>query len=88
MKQTLFFLLALAMLSCKPQYKDTYSNEQRVSTFEVVKLFDYDGVSVYRFYDGSRYIYFTNAKGKVEWETSRQNGKARNYYKHQVNCNK
>lgn len=36
------------------------------NNFKVVKIFEIDGVSVYRFYDGGNYVYFTNSNGKVQ----------------------
>lgn len=33
------------------------------SKIKVEKLFDVDGITVYRFYDGDRVVYFTNKKG-------------------------
>ena len=36
------------------------------NNFKVVKLFEIDGVSVYRFYDGGNSVYFTNSNGKVQ----------------------
>lgn len=35
------------------------------SNFNLEFLFEADGVKVYRFQDGQRYVYFTNTKGEV-----------------------
>ena len=86
MKKSLFLCLAILFFGCSYQVKDTDSNEQRLETFKPQKIFDYDGVSVYRFFDGSNVIYYTNANGKTEWQTTRQNGKTRITETHHVNC--
>ena len=39
-------------------------------SYEVRKLFTVDGVTVYRFYDGGRCIYFTNGNGVVQYTHS------------------
>lgn len=38
-------------------------------------LFENEGVRVWRFADGGRYIYYTDARGRVEWTTTHHNGK-------------
>lgn len=39
-------------------------------SYEVRKLFTVDGVTVYRFYDGGRSIYFTNGNGVAQYTHS------------------
>lgn len=73
--RTLFFsfLVACATLlaSCaKPGESEAYSSN---AEFKIVKLFEHEGVKVYRFYDNGRYIYYTNAAGATRW--SETNGK-------------
>lgn len=36
--------------------------------YEVVKLFEADGISVYRFYDRGHYVYFTNTSGRTSYQ--------------------
>ena len=43
--------------------------------YEVRKLFTVDGVTVYRFFDGNRPIYFTNGNGVVQSTHSELVGK-------------
>ena len=40
--------------------------EQRLKDYEVVFLFECNGVKVYRYVDRGAYYYFTNANGMVE----------------------
>ncbi len=42
---------------------------------KVELLFEKDGIKVYRFYDGYRLVYYTDARGNTAWEE--QHGKAR-----------
>ena len=37
-----------------------------INEIKVEKLFVVDGITVYRFYDGGRVVYFTNKKGVVK----------------------
>lgn len=59
MKKVLFFALAVLIASCGN--KGTYVPvTDSVDNFKVEKLFNVDGVTVYRFYDSGRgYMYFT-----------------------------
>lgn len=53
--------------------------------YTVELLFENDGVKVYRFRDGSRYLYYTDARGRVEWSTTRHDGlRSRSTESHQV----
>lgn len=65
MKKVLFFALAVLIASCGN--KGTYVPvTDSVDNFKVEKLFNVDGVTVYRFYDSGRgYVYFTNKTGKI-----------------------
>lgn len=55
--------------------------------YEVVKLFEVDGVSVYRFHDAkTSYVYFTNRSGLVESRTTQFNGKVVNGKRVQTIC--
>lgn len=51
--------------------------------FRITYLFEADGIKVYRFYDGGRFIYFTNKEGNVGYTSS--NGKQT--YKEETLCN-
>jgi hypothetical protein len=83
-------LAIIAATGCKETPKGV--NEEDLKTFKPIKLFDYDGISVYRFKDGDEIIYFTNAKGNVEWTTTSsiptRGGIIRTKHKHQTLCTK
>jgi hypothetical protein len=51
---------------------------------KVEKLFTVDGVTVYRFQDGTETVYFTNASGIVKYETDDGEG---NVTTHRTICN-
>jgi hypothetical protein len=48
-----------------------------VGDFELEFLFEKDGCKMYRFYTGSRYVYWANCEGKVnfDYQTTSSNGK-------------
>ncbi|MFT3994806.1 MAG: DUF4884 domain-containing protein [Dysgonomonas sp.] len=76
-------LIALAMFTSCLKKGDIISPEGNKDDFNVTFLFEADGIRVYRFYDGGRYIYFTNKEGKVGY--TRSNGKQT--YKEETLCN-
>ena len=51
--------------------------EQRLKDYNVVFLFECDGVKVYRFRDDytGEHVYFTNANGRTYYEYTRRTGK-------------
>lgn len=65
MKKVLFFALAVLIASCVSKGTNVPVTDS-VDNFKVEKLFNVDGVTVYRFYDSGRgYVYFTNKTGKI-----------------------
>lgn len=74
MKKLMIVCALLVFTSCVKEGKPVVVHDS-VSGYEVKKLFEVDGVSVYRFMDGSRYVYFTNRRGEVYREETRSNGK-------------
>lgn len=66
------FLIAgiLLLVACKKQPVEI----ELKGNFEVELLFEKDGCKVYRFYDG-RYVYYSDCRGKVEYEYRTSNGK-------------
>ena len=75
MKKLMIACLLLVLTSCaEPGKKVSVSDS--VSDFDVEKLFDVDGISVYRFYDGTKPVYFTNRRGEVYTEKTYTNGKS------------
>ena len=51
------------------------------------KLFTVDGITVYRFRDNDRYVYFTNRTGDVQYSYQKRVGKATKNVKVQTMCN-
>jgi hypothetical protein len=50
--------------------------------FNVELLFEKDGCKVYRFEDGSRYIYWSDCSGKMQSDTYHSTGKSSGYIEH------
>ena len=66
MKKLILVVLAtILIVSCKENGTPVKTTDSE-NNFNVVKLFEIDGVSVYRFYDGGKSVYFTNSNGKVQ----------------------
>lgn len=84
MKNRLIYLSAFALLMCGCDNdrgeKVEYTTSSPEYDYNVVKLFEAEGVSVYRFMDDGRYIYFTNANGKTSY-TYKSGGKHRTTHK-------
>lgn len=53
-------LAALMFTGCYVRQPLQTTPAQNNYTYDVDYLFDHDGVRVYRFYDGGRYVYFTS----------------------------
>lgn len=64
-------LTSFLLLSCKGEPQKTESK----GDFELEFLFEKDGCNMYRFKDGSRYIYWTNCRGKTEHSYYQSTGK-------------
>ncbi|CAG9867144.1 hypothetical protein BOVAC1_1499 [Bacteroides ovatus] len=56
-------------------------------TYRVEKLFTVDDITVYRFKDNSRYVYFTNRTGRVEYDHTHMVGKTVVTEREQTICN-
>lgn len=80
--------LALVLLAgCEKQGKRVEIKDAHDESFVVEKLFEVDGVSVYRFRDSGDRIYFTNGTGRVEHEHTRMVGKTVVTEREQTICN-
>lgn len=62
MKKLLACLSILLLASCVEEAKET----KQIGNFKVEFLFEQDGCKMYRFKDGSRYIYWSNCEGRVQ----------------------
>ena len=58
-------LASLALVACKKQAEETVHK----GSYQVEKLFTYEGCTVYRFED-ARTVYYTNCKGSTQTTTS------------------
>ena len=60
------FILAAVLVSCNENKGINVPTSESINEIKVEKLFVVDGITVYRFYDGSRVVYFTNKIGEVK----------------------
>lgn len=94
MFKKLFFIIASGLLLTSCEIEETNDIEiSDTERFRIVKLFEVDSISVYRFYDTERYeyVYFTNRKGEVYHQTTRTSGTLKSRHiiteNHQTLCN-
>lgn len=67
MKKIILLVLVIFLLvSCNENKGTNVPTSESINEIKVEKLFVVDGITVYRFYDGSRAVYFTNKKGEVK----------------------
>ena len=67
MKKIILFVSVIFLLvSCNENKGINVPTSDSINEIKVEKLFVVDGITVYRFYDGSRAVYFTNKKGEVK----------------------
>jgi len=62
-------LLLLLAASCTVQQPITHEPAQNNQDYKVDYLFEHDGCRVYRFWDRSYYVYFTNCSGEATART-------------------
>lgn len=68
-KFSILLACCLAMFGCNapaPVERNTTNNP----AIQVSLLFVHEGVKVYRFSDGYRIVYYTDARGKTAWDES------------------
>ena len=58
----LFLSVILLLVSCNWNKGISVPTSDSINKIKVEKLFVVDGITVYRFYDGGRVVYFTNKK--------------------------
>ena len=67
MKKIILFVSVIFLLvSCKENKGINIPTSDSINEIKVEKLFVVDGITVYRFYDGGRTVYFTNKNGEVK----------------------
>ena len=72
MRQKLIILALILLTSC---VKDGINTEKN-GEFKIDLLFEKDGCKMYRFKDGSDYIYWSNCNGNTQYSAYRSNGKS------------
>lgn len=80
-------VVLLAGCETKQQGKRVEIKDASDESFVVEKLFEVDGVSVYRFIDHGYRVYFTNRTGRVEYNYTRMVGKTAVTEREQTICN-
>ena len=61
----LFVSVIFLLVSCNGNKGISVPTSDSINEIKVEKLFVVDGITVYRFYDGVRVVYFTNKKGVI-----------------------
>lgn len=62
-KIILFVSVIFLLVSCNKNKGINVPTSDSINEIKVERLFVVDGITVYRFYDGARVVYFTNKKG-------------------------
>lgn len=87
MKKIIIISIALlALTACESKQVEEVKASSNQS-YPVEKLFTVDGITVYRFRDNDRYVYFTNRTGDVQYSYQKRVGKATKNVKVQTMCN-
>lgn len=71
---TIFLMVKL--MPSPPVIYPTTIQETDNSDVNVDLLFEHEGVKVYRFVDNGRYVYYSDARGSVEWTEVKRVGKS------------
>lgn len=75
MKKIIIISIALlALTACESKQVEEVKASSNQS-YPVEKLFTVDGITVYRFRDSDRYVYFTNRTGDVQYSYQKRVGK-------------
>lgn len=69
----MLIVIIVSFSSCVKKAKESVQN----GNFTIEYLFTQDGCKVYRFTDGSRYIYWVNCAGKIDSDYTTSTGKSR-----------
>ena len=59
----LFVSVIFLLVSCDENKGINVPTSDSINDIKVERIFVVDGITVYRFYDGGRAVYFTNKKG-------------------------
>lgn len=87
MKKIIIISIALlALTACElKQVEEVKASSNQL--YPVEKLFTVDDITVYRFRDNDRYVYFTNRTGDVQYSYQKWDGKATRTIRVQTVCN-
>lgn len=84
MKKIIIISIALlALTACESKQVE----EVKASSNQSYPVEKVDGITVYRFRDNDRYVYFTNRTGDVQYSYQKRVGKATKNVKVQTMCN-
>ena len=87
MRYVMIFMIAVSLLlgcdEIEPEEVKRISN----TSYKVERLFEVDGVTVYRFLDRGRYIYFTNRPGEVSYTYTKSQGRTHVTKRIETLCN-
>lgn len=87
MKKIIIISIALlALTACESKQVEEVKASSNQS-YPVEKLFTVDDITVYRFRDNDRYVYFTNRTGDVQYSYQELVGKATRTIRVQTVCN-
>lgn len=73
MKQILTSLIILSIFAAGCMEKAETATQS--GNFELHFLFEHDGCKMYRFQDGTRWVYWSTCEGKTEYEETHHTGK-------------
>ena len=76
MRYIMIFMIAIFLLLGCDKIEPEEVKRSSNASYKVERLFEVDGVTVYRFLDNGRYIYFTNRTGEAGYTYRRKSGKA------------
>ena len=80
-------IVLLALTGCGEAQKPEGVKQSSNNGYEVQKLFTVDGITVYKFYDYDKPVYFTDRTGEVQYSHSVRHGKVTETVKIQTICN-
>lgn len=89
-KNTILLLLSIFLFSgCEDSGEPRPVHAaNKGENYDVRLLFEVDGVKVYRFTDGPRYVYFTNTNGLVQSNRTVRTGKVTRTVQDVTYCNR
>lgn len=87
MRYVMIFMIAIFLLLGCDKIEPEEVKRSSNASYEVEQLFEVDGVTVYRFLDNGKYIYFTNRPGEVSYTYRKSQGKTHVTKRVETLCN-